>query len=134
MSNIQDREYVEKREGRYFPSELGTVVTELLVASFSDILNSEFTADMENKLDDIEEGNASWKKILSNFWKPFEKTLEIAKEQMKNVKRQEVPTDMKCEKCGHMMVIKWGKLGYSLLARTTRSAKTLKTLKRMIRD
>jgi DNA topoisomerase-1 len=93
LSNLQDREYVEKREGRYYPSELGTVVTELLVASFPDILNSEFTADMENQLDEIEE------------------TLEIAKKNMKDVKRQEVPTDVKCEKCGHTMVIKWGKLG-----------------------
>jgi DNA topoisomerase-1 len=111
LSNIQDREYVEKREGRYYPSELGTVVTELLIASFPDILNSEFTAEMENKLDDIEEGKANWKKTLGNFWKPFEKTLELAKEQMKNVKRQEVPTDINCEKCSHQMVIKWGKLG-----------------------
>ncbi len=111
LSNIQDREYVEKREGRYYPSELGTIVTELLVASFPDILNSEFTAEMENQLDDIEEGNASWKKTLSKFWKPFEKTLETAKKQMKNIKRQEVPTDIKCEKCNHTMVIKWGKLG-----------------------
>lgn len=111
LSNIQDREYVEKREGRYYPSELGTIVTELLVASFPDILNSEFTAAMENQLDDIEEGKATWKKTLGNFWKPFEKTLEIAKEQMKNIKRQEVPTDINCDKCGHQMVIKWGKLG-----------------------
>ncbi len=112
LSNLQDREYVEKRDGgRYFPSELGTVVTELLVASFPDILNNEFTAGMEDQLDQIEEGKADWKKTLGKFWKPFEKTLEIAKEQMKNVKRQEVPTNIKCEKCQHTMVIKWGKLG-----------------------
>ncbi len=111
LSNLQDREYVEKREGRYYPSELGTVVTELLVASFPDVLNTEFTAGMENQLDDIEEGKADWKKTLGKFWKPFEKTLEAAKKNMKNVKRQEVPTDQKCEKCGHGMVIKWGKLG-----------------------
>ena len=111
LSNIQDREYVEKRENRYYPSELGTVVTELLVGSFPDILNSEFTAAMENQLDDIEEGKADWKKTLSKFWKPFEKTLEIAKKQMKDIKRQEVKTDIVCEKCQHTMVIKWGKLG-----------------------
>jgi DNA topoisomerase-1 len=111
LSNLQDREYVEKREGRYYPSELGTVVTELLVQSFPDVLNAEFTAGMENQLDDIEEGNADWKKTLGKFWKPFEKTLEAAKKNMKNVKRQEVPTDIKCEKCTHGMVIKWGKLG-----------------------
>ena len=111
LSNLQDREYVEKREARYWPSELGIVVTDLLVVSFPDILNHEFTADMENQLDDIEDGKAEWAKVLSKFWKPFEKTLETAKEQMKNVKRQEVPTDIKCEKCTHTMVIKWGKLG-----------------------
>ncbi len=112
LSNLQDREYVEKRDGgRYFPSELGTVVTELLVASFPDILNSEFTASMEDQLDEIEEGRADWKKILGAFWKPFEKTLELAKEQMKNVKRQEVATDIMCDKCSHTMVIKWGKMG-----------------------
>jgi DNA topoisomerase I len=111
LSNLQDREYVEKRDSRYYPSELGVVVTELLVASFPDILNSEFTAGMETQLDDIEEGNADWKKTLGKFWKPFEKTLELAKKNMKNVKRQEVPTDIKCEKCQHTMVIKWGKLG-----------------------
>ena len=111
LSNLQDREYVEKRENRYFPSELGTVVTELLVSSFPDILNAEFTAGMENQLDEIEEGKKDWTKILGSFWKPFEKTLKLAKDQMKNVKRQEVPTDIKCEKCGHGMVIKWGKMG-----------------------
>jgi len=111
LSNLQDREYVEKRNMRYFPSELGTVVTELLVASFPDILNAEFTAGMENQLDDIEDGKIDWKKTLGNFWTPFEKTLEQAKENMKNVKRQEVPTDIQCEKCNHMMVIKWGKMG-----------------------
>ena len=111
LSNLQDREYVEKRENKYFPSELGTVVTELLVASFPDILNAEFTAEMENQLDEIEEGKADWKKTLSKFWKPFEKTLESAKKHMKNVKRQEVPTDIPCDRCGHNFVIKWGKLG-----------------------
>ena len=112
LSNIQDREYVEKRDGgRYFPSELGQVVTELLVASFPEYLNSEFTSGMEDQLDEIEEGKADWRKTLATFWKPFEKTLEIAKKKMKDVKRQEIPTDKKCEKCDHVMVIKWGKLG-----------------------
>lgn len=111
LSNLQDREYVEKREARYYPSELGVVVTELLILSFPDILNTEFTAGMENQLDEIEDGKIEWKATLRNFWKPFEKTLEKAKENMKNVKRQEVPTDVHCDKCNHMMVIKWGKMG-----------------------
>lgn len=111
LSNIQDREYVEKRENRYYPSELGTVVTDLLKDSFPDILNVEFTADMETQLDDIAEGRAQWQKTLGKFWGPFEKTLEHAKKHMKNVKAQEVPTDIECEKCKNKMVIKWGKLG-----------------------
>jgi len=111
LSNLQDREYVERREARYFPSELGMVVTDLLVTSFPDILNAEFTAEMENQLDEIGEGNLDWKKALATFWKPFKKTLETAKKTMKDVKRQEVPTDVKCEKCSNIMVIKWGKLG-----------------------
>jgi DNA topoisomerase-1 len=111
LSNLQDREYVEKRENRYFPSELGVVVTDLLVQSFPEILDHEFTAAMETRLDDIEDRKADWKKTLSDFWRPFEKTLETAKEQMKNVKRQEVPTDIRCERCQNVMVIKWGKMG-----------------------
>ncbi|MGK5088731.1 type I DNA topoisomerase [Bdellovibrionota bacterium FG-2] len=111
LSNLQDREYVEKRENKYYPSELGTVVTELLVAAFPDLLNFEFTAEMENQLDEIEEGKKNFKKIMTAFWKPFEKTLEQAKKDMKNIKRLEVPTDVVCEKCSHKMVIKWGKLG-----------------------
>jgi DNA topoisomerase-1 len=111
LSNIQDREYVEKRENKYYPSELGTVVTELLVQSFPDILNSEFTAEMEDKLDAIEEGHADWKDTLAKFYKPFEKTLEKAKKHMKNVKKQEVPTDIMCDRCGHHFSIRWGKLG-----------------------
>ena len=111
LSNIQDREYVEKRENRYYPSELGTVVTELLVGSFPEILNSEFTAAMETQLDDIAEGNAEWVKTLRAFWTPFEKTLLAAKIHMKDLKRQEVPTTLSCEKCQHFYVIRWGKLG-----------------------
>jgi DNA topoisomerase-1 len=112
LSNLQDREYVEKRDGgRYFPSELGTVVTELLVGAFPDVLNSEFTADMENQLDEIEEGKTDWHKTMKTFWKPFEKTLEAAKISMKNIKRQEIPTNVKCDKCGNTLMIKWGKLG-----------------------
>ncbi|MBI4924378.1 MAG: type I DNA topoisomerase [Bdellovibrio sp.] len=111
LSNIQDREYVEKRENRYYPTELGEVVNDLLQISFPDILNAEFTAEMENELDAIAEGEMDWKKTLTRFWTPFEKTLEKAKIQMKNLKVQEIKTKIDCEKCGNKMVIKWGKLG-----------------------
>lgn len=111
LSNIQDREYVEKRENRYYPTELGAVVTKLLTESFPDILNAEFTAEMESQLDQIEEGETDWKKTLALFWKGFEKTLERAKIHMKNLKQQVVPTDVPCEKCDQKMVIRWGKMG-----------------------
>ncbi len=111
LSNLQDREYIEKRENRFYPSELGTVVTDLLIEAFPEILDVEFTAGMENQLDDVEEGKAEYHELLKKFWKPFEKTLERAKKHMKNVKAQEVPTDIDCPKCNAKMVIKWGRQG-----------------------
>lgn len=114
LSNLQDREYVEKRENKYFPSELGLVVTDLLVQSFPDILNVAFTSEMEDKLDQIEEGQTNLLKMMQDFWGPFQKTLETAKVRMKDIKSLEIPTDHKCEKCGATMVVKWGKLGQFL--------------------
>jgi DNA topoisomerase-1 len=114
LQNLQDREYVEKRENRFFASELGMVVTELLVQSFPDILNVQFTSEMEDKLDLVEEGKVDWVKMMGGFWTPFQTTLEQAKIRMKDVKSMEVPTDVKCEKCSAHMVIKWGKLGQFL--------------------
>lgn len=111
LSNIQDKEYVEKRENRYYPSELGVVVNDLLVAAFPEILDSAFTAAMEEKLDLIEEGKSDWVKILKEFYAPFEKTLEVAKVKMKDYKRLEIPTDHRCEKCNAIMLIKWGRQG-----------------------
>jgi DNA topoisomerase-1 len=114
LSNIQDREYVEKRENRYFPTELGMVVTDLLKQAFPDILDVTFTAAMEDKLDLVEEGKTDWVKMMREFWKPFSKTLEQAKITMKDIKHQEIPTKHKCEKDGAVMVVKWGKLGQFL--------------------
>jgi DNA topoisomerase-1 len=114
LSNIQDREYVEKRENRYYPSELGIVVTDLLKQAFPEIMDVQFTAGMEEKLDLIEDGETDWVKMMKEFWKPFSKTLEQAKITMKDIKHQEIPTKHHCEKCGAVMMIKWGKLGQFL--------------------
>ncbi|MEW6057525.1 MAG: type I DNA topoisomerase [Bdellovibrionota bacterium] len=111
LSNIQDREYVEKRENRYYPSELGIVVTDLLKQAFPEIMDVAFTAEMEEQLDRVEEGKTDWVKMMKAFWKPFSKTLESAKKTMKDIKHQEIPTEHKCEKCESITVIKWGKLG-----------------------
>ena len=114
LSNIQDREYAEKREGRYFPTELGIVVTNLLKQAFTQIMDVSFTAGMEEKLDEVEEGKVDWVAMMKEFWVPFEKTLEEAKQTMKNIKTQEIPTEYNCEKCRSVMVIKWGKMGQFL--------------------
>ena len=110
---ILDKEYTEKeKSGRFKPTELGEVVTDLLVQNFPDILNVEFTAEMENRLDLVEEGSFDWKRLLHDFYEPFKQTLVTAKANMRDVKREEIPTDVTCDKCNvHTMVIKWGKNG-----------------------
>jgi DNA topoisomerase-1 len=114
LSTVQDRGYAEKREGRLLPTELGVVVNGLLIKSFPDILNTDFTAQMEERLDLVEEGTADWKQLLRDFYDPFEKDLTRAKVEMRDLKREEEPTEEVCEKCGKPMVIKWGRNGYFL--------------------
>src|SRR4029079_6621294 len=114
LSTIQDRGYVEKKEGRLWPTELGGMVNGLLVQSFPEIVSTDFTAQMEEQLDQVEEGQADWVKLLKAFYGPFKKDLEKAKVEMRDLKREEQPTDQICEKCGKPMVIKWGRNGYFL--------------------
>jgi DNA topoisomerase-1 len=111
ISTIQDREYVRLEKGKFFLTELGKIVTELLVKSFPTVLDLEFTAAMENKLDAIENGDNKRVKTLHDFYKLFSKELDKAKDEMRNVKLEETPTDLVCEKCKSPMVIKWGKNG-----------------------
>jgi len=114
LSTIQDRKYVEKKEARLYPTELGVMVNGLLVKSFPDIVSTDFTAQMEEQLDQVEEGEANWVKLLDGFYKPFKLDLEKAKVEMRNLKAEEKPTDEVCEKCGKPMVIKWGRNGHFL--------------------
>jgi DNA topoisomerase I len=112
MGTILNKEYViEDDQRRLKPTELGFLVTDLLVESFPDVLNVEFTAGMEDELDRIEDGQEHWVPVMRRFWTPFEKDLERAKVEMRDVKREERPTDLKCEKCGQPMIIKWGRRG-----------------------
>ena len=112
ISNIQDRGYVEKVENRFLPTELGIVVCRMLIESFPNIMNVDFTAKVEELLDEIEEGGKKYKTVLKNFWKDFEVTLEKAKEEMKNLKKQNIPTGVKCTKCDDgEYFIKWGRNG-----------------------
>ncbi|HET6281270.1 MAG TPA: type I DNA topoisomerase [Polyangia bacterium] len=114
LSTVQDRGYVEKREGRLHPTELGMMVNGLLVKSFPAIVSTDFTAQMEEQLDQVEEGQADWVKLLHAFYDPFKLDLEKAKIEMRDIKREEQATDEVCEKCGKPMVIKWGRNGYFL--------------------
>ena len=109
LDNIQEREYVAKEKGRLYPTELGCLVTDLLVENFPTILNVEFTAQMEDELDKVEDGHLPWVQALEDFYDPFQKDLEKAKVQMQDMKGKGVPTDLKCEKCGAPMVIKLGR-------------------------
>ena len=111
LSTIQDREYVKKEGGRFFPTELGMVVTDLLVNNFDHIFEVKYTARMEEELDEIEDGKVDWRLAMAEFYKRFQKELEYAERNMTDIKRMEKPTDLVCEKCGKPMVIKWGKHG-----------------------
>jgi DNA topoisomerase-1 len=111
LSTIQEREYVRKEGGKFFPTELGMVVTDLLLESFDDLFDVTYTARMEAELDDIEEGKVDWRMAMSEFYERFQKDLKHAERNMTDIKRMERPTDLVCEKCGKPMVIKWGKNG-----------------------
>src|SRR5919106_4195070 len=131
ISNILDREYVIQDERRSLaPTELGFLVTDLLVESFPDILNVKFTAGMENELDKIEEGKEPWTKAMKRFYTPFARDLKKAAAEMRDVKRQEVPTDIACDKCGAMMVVKWGRNGEFLACPRYPGCKNTKNFKR----
>ena len=111
LSTIQDREYVKKTRGRFIPTELGQVVTQLLLESFNDIFDVAYTARMEEELDEIEEGKRNWRESLASFYDKFSKDLDTAAKTMTDMKRLERPTDLVCEKCGKPMVIRWGRHG-----------------------
>jgi DNA topoisomerase-1 len=111
LSTIQDRDYVDKHEGKFYPTETGEVVLELLVSSFQELFDYEYTARMEDHLDRIEAGRERWKQAMRDFYDRFSSKLEIAEREMRDVKTEAIETDEVCEKCGSKMVIKWGKFG-----------------------
>jgi DNA topoisomerase-1 len=111
LDTIQEKDYVEKVERNFKPTHLGLVVTDELVKSFPREMDIAFTAGMEERLDDIEEGNAGWQDVLGDFYVKFKEDLDKAEVTMRDVKRQEIATELTCEKCGKPMVIKWGRMG-----------------------
>ena len=118
LSTIRGKEYVKLEKGRFMPTELGLVVNDLLVVNFPDILDIEFTAQMEENLDRVEEGEKGWVETLKEFYAPFQKDLEMAKVSMREIKMEKIPTEVLCERCGSKMVKRWGKRGYFLACST----------------
>ena len=111
LSTIQEREYVKKEGGRFTPTELGMVVTDLLLESFDDIFDVKYTARMEEELDEIEDGKIDWRAAMAEFYEKFDQDLKHAEEHMTDIKRMEKPIDEKCPKCEKGLVIKWGRHG-----------------------
>jgi len=111
IETIQTRGYVVKEDKKLVPTELGEIVVALLKEHFPDIVDLEFTANMEEKLDDVEEGKAHWKTVIRDFYEPFAQTLEIAEQKIDKIKVEDEVSDEVCELCGRRMVIKMGKFG-----------------------
>ncbi len=111
LSTIQERKYVDREQGKFFPTELGFAVTDLLQESFPDIVDVRFTATMEEELDRVEEGELAAKALMTQFWGGFSASLETARVSMKDLKKAPIPTDIVCERCSKGMVIKFGRNG-----------------------
>ena len=111
ITTILERRYIEKEQKQLIPTELGKVVNKLLTENFSDIINVEFTANIENQFDNVAEGKENWKTIIKDFYTPFEENLEKVERELEHVKLEEEVSDVKCEKCGRMMVYKYGRFG-----------------------
>jgi DNA topoisomerase-1 len=111
VSTIQKRKYVELQDKKFSPTLLGRIIARLLVDSFPNLVNTKFTAQMESSLDLIEEGSASWKETLTNFYGPFETDLNTAKKNMKNIKREGIPTREVCPECGEPLLVRSGRYG-----------------------
>jgi len=111
LSTIQDREYVIKEKNRLKPTLLGCAITDLLIDGFPEVMDVQFTAEMEEKLDEVEEGSVNWVELLNGFYKGFGKRLEQAEVSMRSLRREGMPTELDCEQCGAQMIIKWGKRG-----------------------
>lgn len=130
LTKLRNREYVTVEERKFAPTELGTVVVDLLVESFDRIMDIEYTAKVEDRLDRIETGKEDWVGALDRFWKRFNAELGKAEAEMRDVKREEIETDEVCEKCGKPMVIKWGRFGRFLACTGYPECKNTKQLKK----
>ena len=124
ISTILARGYVMREKKQLFPTELGIMITNMMEEYFADIVDIAFTAGMEEQLDEVEEGKLDWHKVLSDFYGPFEKTLENAEAKIEKVEIKDEVSMCPCDKCGAMMVYKLGRYGRFWPAQTSRTAAT----------
>ena len=111
ITTILERRYIEKEKKQLVPTELGKIVNKLLVENFTNVVSEEFTAEMENKFDNIALGKQEWKKVIEDFYSPFKIDLDKANEELEHVELVEEVSDIPCDICGKMMVIKYGRFG-----------------------
>lgn len=111
ITTILERHYIQKEQKQLVPTELGKVVNTILTENFTDIINVEFTAKIEEDFDEIAEGKEPWKEVIREFYGPFEKEVEKVDKELEHVKIEDEVTDIPCDKCGRMMVIKYGRYG-----------------------
>ena len=111
ITTILDRRYIEKEQKQLAPTELGKIVNKILKENFTDVINVEFTAEIESEFDEIAEGKEPWKNMIREFYGPFEKELEKVEKELEKVELVEEVSDVPCEKCGRMMVYKYGRYG-----------------------
>ena len=111
ITTILERRYIEKEQKQLMPTELGKIVNKLLTENFTDIINVEFTANIENEFDEIAEGKEEWKKMIREFYGPFKIELDRVEKELEHVELVDEVSDIPCEKCGRMMVYKFGRYG-----------------------
>lgn len=114
LSTLQNRDYVDKEKGKFVPTDIGFLVSDLMVEHFGDIVDIGYTARLEEELDEIEEGKLHWIEALKEFNAKFKVDLQKAEVEMRDVKREEIPTDISCPECGKNLVKKWGRYGHFL--------------------
>ncbi len=127
INTIQDRDYVKKLARKFVPTEIGMVVTTLLVKNFPYIFDMAYTRKLEEELDRVEDGEEKWTHLLDGFYDHLTEEIKVAEKSMEDIKRREEPTDEICEKCGSALVMKWGKFGsfYSCSNYTKTKPKTI---------
>ena len=111
ITTILERRYIEKEQKQLVPTELGRIVNKLLIENFPDVINVEFTANIEEQFDEIAEGKEKWKKVIKEFYSPFKVTLDKVEKELEHVTLEDEVSDVQCEKCGRMMVYKYGRFG-----------------------